>query len=278
VDEMGRAHKALISHKSLTLGLGMMLAAVTPTSALEFEGYTEPYRSINVAAEESGIVDEVLVREGEIVEAGQPLVRLNNDVHEALLAIAKQSMQAMGRLDAAKADLQLRRERLERLTSLRVEGHARQEEVDRAAAEAAVAEANLRATQEDSVTRRLEYEKIKAQMARRTVRAPMAGVVTTMHTDQGEFLAPNNPVVLTLVQIDSLLANFTLTGSQAETLTIDQEVDVRFVQNGTKTTGAVEFISPVTDAESGTVLVRVRVANSDLRFRSGARCTLSVGK
>ena len=45
-----------------------------------------------------------------------------------------------------------------------MEGHARQEEVDRAASEVAVAEANVRTAQEDLLTRRLEYEKTKAQI------------------------------------------------------------------------------------------------------------------
>jgi hypothetical protein len=36
----------------------------------------------------------------------------------------------------------------------------------------------------------------------------------------------------------------------------------------------VEFISPVIDAESGTIRVKVRVNNSENRVRSGERCTL----
>jgi multidrug efflux pump subunit AcrA (membrane-fusion protein) len=43
-----------------------------------------------------------------------------------------------------------------------------------------------------------------------------------------------------------------------------------------ETRGTVEFISPITDAESGTVLVKVRVANPHGRFRSGERCKIRV--
>jgi RND family efflux transporter MFP subunit len=275
---MKSSNKPLLGGGLLTSTLGVMLAVATPAWALDLEGYTEPYRSIHVAADETGTIDEVLVREGQIVEAGQPLVRLNCDVHEALLAIAEQNMQSEGRLDAAAADLKMRRERLAKFRSLRKEGHARQEEVDRASSEFDVAEANVRAAQEDLVTRRLEYEKIKAQIARRTVRAPIAGVVTTLHKDQGEFVAPNSPDVLTLVQIDTLLANFTLMGSQSAHLKVDQKVKVRFLEGGAQTTGIVELISPVTDAESGTVLVKLRIANPDGRFRSGERCKIRVGK
>ena len=91
-------------------------------------------------------------------------------------------------------------------------------------------------------------------------------------------MAPNNPDVLTLVQIDALLVNITLNAQQAAKLQIDETVAVRFLDNGARTTGKISFISPVTDAESGTVLVKIRVENPKGRFRSGARCKISLPK
>ena len=268
-------HKYVGKFVAVTLGLNLL--ASTGVLALEVEGYAEPYRSISVAADESGTVEEVLVIEGQSVEAGQSLMRLNSAVFEALLAIAEQNMQAQGRLDAAKADALMRSNRLEKLQSLRTEGHARQEEVDRAVSEVAVSAANVRTAQEDSMSKRLEYEKIKAQIARRTVRAPMAGVVAMLHKDQGEYIAPNSPEVLTLVQIDTLLANFTLTSYQIEKLHVGQDLEVKFIDSTHSANGIIEFISPITDAESGTVLIRVRVDNSNGRFRSGERCKIQIG-
>jgi multidrug efflux pump subunit AcrA (membrane-fusion protein) len=40
--------------------------------------------------------------------------------------------------------------------------------------------------------------------------------------------------------------------------------------------GTIEFISPVTDAESGTVRVKVRMDNRSGLFRSGQRCSLQL--
>lgn len=271
---MRQSNRQIIRVSLLVLGLLLMLSS--KSVALDLEGYAEPYRSINVAADETGTIDEVFVREGQVVQAGQPLVRLNSHVYEALLAIAEQNMNAEGRLDAAMADAVMRQDRLEKLRALRLEGHARQEEVDRASAEFAVANANVRTAQEDLVARRLEYEKVNAQISRRTVRSPMSGVVTTLHKRAGEFVAPNSPDVLTIVQIDVLLANFTMTGPQASKLSVDEKVNVRFSISGKEAMGTVDFISPVTDAESGTVLVKIRVPNSDSRFRSGERCRVQI--
>ncbi len=258
------------------LGIALLASLAVPAVGLELEGFTEPFRTINVAADETGIIEEVLVREGDAVECGQPLVRLNSDVHRSLLAISEQSMQAEGRLDAALADLHLRQERLAKLESLRAEGNARQEELDRATSECAVSEANVRTAREDRLTKKLEYERIKIQLDRRTVRAPVAGVITKMHKQLGEFVAPNSPEVLTLVQLDPLLANFTVMSEQAPQLITGQEIEVQLLPENAKSIGIVEFVAPTTDAESGTVRVKVRIENTAGRQRSGERCKIQL--
>jgi RND family efflux transporter MFP subunit len=261
---------------------GLLLLAVVGASAgtgtagpsLELEGFTEPLRTINIAAEESGIIDSVLVREGERVTTGQPLVRLNSDVHLKLLAIAEQNMNATGRLNAAQAELSLRRERFSKLESLRIEGHAREEEVRRAEGDMAVAESNVRAVQEELLTRKLEHDKLKIQYERRTIHSTFSGVVTTLHKQPGEFVAPNKPELLVLVELDFLLANFTMLTTQAQTLQVGNKLPVSFPTSSATASGIVEFIAPVTDAESGTVRVKVRIPNPDNRFRCGERCKI----
>ncbi|QDU51617.1 efflux RND transporter periplasmic adaptor subunit [Gimesia panareensis] len=252
------------------------LLVCSPLHALEMEGYTEPYRTIRVATDETGIIDEIFVREGQAVPEGAPLLRLNNEVHNALLAVAEQNMLAQGRLESARAEQELKQERLKILQSLRREGNARQEEVDRAQYESAVAKANVQTVQEDLVSRKLEYQKIKTQISRRTIRAPIAGVVSLLHKEQGEFVAPNSPETLTLVQLDQLLAYFTLTSQQAAQLHINDKIEITFKHNHSSTEGTIEYISPVTDAQSGTVLVKIRIDNQKGDFRSGERCTIQL--
>jgi len=233
---------------------GWLFCIPLPTLASELEGYTEPYRTIKVATDETGIVEKVFISEGQAVEKGVPLISLNNDIQIALLAVAKQNMNAQGRLESAKAELQLKNERLRILKSLQLEGNARQEELDRASCEVNVTKANIQAVKEDLTVRHLEYEKIKTQINRRTIRAPISGVVNLIYKEQGEFVAPNSPETMTLVQIGKLLAYFTLTPQQASQMKIDDKIKIRFCISHFKTEGTIEYISPVTDAQSGTVL------------------------
>ncbi len=80
---------------------------------------------------------------------------------------------------------------------------------------------------------------------------------------------------MTVVQVDRLLANFTLLGSQSQHFALGGEIDVT-IEGGGRAVGKVEFISPVVNAESGTVLVKVLVDNAELRFRSGQRCRIQI--
>lgn len=255
----------------------ILLAAAFETShAVEVEGFSEPNRTINVAAAETGIITRIDVEEGDYVEAEQVIAQLDDEVHQALLSVAQQSMEAKGRLDAAMAEYKLRQYRLEKFEELRASGHARQEEVDRARTEFAVSEGQLTAAQEDALIKRLEYEKTKTQLERRSIRSPISGVVTKLHKQMGEFVAPNNPEVLTLVELDPLLAVFSVMRPQAGLLQVDQKVTIRFSETNYAVEGTVQFIAPITDAESGTVRVKVRIDNPEGQYHSGDRCVITL--
>ena len=74
--------------------------------------------------------------------------------------------------------------------------------------------------------KRLEHEKAKIQVARRLVVAPLSGVVTVLHKDEGEFVAPNDPYVLEIVTLDPLLATFSVPSNEAVHLRQDEKVSV----------------------------------------------------
>ena len=189
-------------------------------------GLTEPYRTIDVAANESGVIAERYVREGQVVSKGEGLATLDCKVLSALLAIARQGMESRGRLEAAQAELQLKEDRYERFTTVFASGHARPEELQRAQTDLAIARAHLLAAEEDLVLKRLECAKINAEIERRKVLAPIDGIVSQIHKDEGEFVAPNDPSVLTIVQLDPLLAIFSLTTEQVSRLHPAQEVSI----------------------------------------------------
>ncbi|MBC7852806.1 MAG: efflux RND transporter periplasmic adaptor subunit, partial [Pirellulaceae bacterium] len=190
--------------------------------------------------------------------------------------IAAEQMKAVGRLQSAQSELELQQNKLDKLTLLREKGHARQEEVERTRADVAIARSHVLQVQEELAVRKLEHEKASLQLARRTIRAPLDGVITKTIKSEGEFVAPNDPVLITIAKLDPLLANFAVPSGQLTAIRVGGEVEVVIEASGKRVRGVVQSISPITDAASGTVPIKVRLDNPKGFFRSGERCLLTI--
>ncbi len=242
------------------------------------EGFTTPFRVLNLAAPEPGLIEELLVEEGDEVRQGDVLARLDNNVHRALLGIAKASMELEGKLKATTAEREMRAQRLKKLQRLFDAGHVHADELDRAKADYEIALGNVLTAEEQLLLKRLEHDKILAQIDRRVVRAPIDGTVTTIVKREGEFAAPNDPDVLILVQLDPLMAEFAVTRNETDELHVGKTVKVYFPSSKKTASGVVEFISPLTDAESGTIPVKVRIDNAKKKYFSGDYCLLRLNR
>jgi hypothetical protein len=91
-------------------------------------------------------------------------------------------------------------------------------------------------------------------------------------------VAPADPYVMHIVQLDRLQAVFSVPGSYAGALHAGDAVAVHMASMDAPVQGAIEFVAPITDAESGTVRVKVCLQNPDGRYRSGQRCTLRLAE
>lgn len=268
-------HRVLTAHRSGSLPAALALALALAGGqclAEDIQSFTEPYRTINLAAAESGIVIGLNVHEGDAVEKDQPLADLNQDVLKAGVEIARAHRDSVSGLKSAESELKLRSERLTKLQELRLNENASEEEVNRAQLEFEVAESRVQQVREQLEIKHLEYERIRLQLALRTVRSPIDGVVTELYRDIGEFVSPAEPVVLTIVQLNPLRATFSVPIADVKSLRKDQMIPIR-IDGVTKPVNAkVELVSPVINAESQTVRVKVELPNPGNRIRSGAKC------
>ena len=256
----------------------MVLALAGGTSfAAEIQSFTEPFRIINVAAAESGIVIGLNVEEGDAVEKDQPVADLNQDVLKASVEIARSHRDAVSGLKSGESELKLKTERLKKLQELRVGGNSSEEEVSRAVLEFEIAQARLLQVRENLEIKRLEYERFRLQLALRTVRSPIDGFVTEVFRDIGEFVSPADPVVLTIVQLNPLRATFSVPVTDVKSIRKGQTVSVRVDGVKSKVKAKVELVSPVINADSQTVRVKVELPNPGNKIRSGAKCFFDSG-
>ena len=236
------------SNKLSNLLLTALLALLAPFARADVPGYTEPYKTITVSAAEPGVIKELPVEEGTIVMQGQILARLDVAQLEA-------------ELDIAKIQAELQRTKVERLDELARSQRAAKEELDRARGDAKIRDAEIR--------------KIQAGIETRTMRSPVNGVVTEIKRDLSEAVSMTNPHVLTVVQIDRLIVNLFLPPQRSAKLTVGASAILLLGENAGRVPAVVEFISPVTDAASGTVRVKFVVANAGGKLRSGVTAFLA---
>ncbi len=238
------------------------------------EAFTEPYRDIAVAAAEMGTLADVSIQEGDTVKAGDMIATLDEKVLRASLDVARRSMTIEGTLKSAQADLEMKTTELEKMTQLHDRNHASQQEVDRVQTELRVAEARLLSVREDLEVKHLEFRRIEAQIEQRAVRSPIAGIVSEVQRESGEFVSPSDPIIARIVQLDPLLIVFSVPLSLRNEIARDQVVGLEIGDDRQSVEGTVEYVAPTPDSSNSSVRVKVRLANPDRRFQSGERTVL----
>jgi len=242
----------------------------------EVPGRLEATQSVDVLARVRGFIDEIAFADGQFVEAGALLFRIEPQQYEAAVK------QAEAALASAEAGLKLAQTRLEKVrraaeqdAATPIEVLVAEAERDQAAAQVHAAEAELERTRLD-----LSYTRVVA---------PFAGRVSESAVDLGDFVDGNARTVLTEVRsVDPIHAYAQI--SERAVLTFrdkgrklprpgdeqeipeDQRINIRLrLADGSEYAhaGYFDYVSPAIDATTGTLRVRARVPNPDAELFPG---------
>jgi membrane fusion protein (multidrug efflux system) len=209
---------------------------------LELPGHLEPNRSTEVPVEQAGSIQEILCKEGQHVEVGDTLLRLD----KTLLA---------AEYDRAEAQAVLDRQTLNRTVELVERGVLNRSQLEEAQARSIVSNAVLKLAQ--------------TNLERTTLRSPASGLLNDLLKEEGEYVSPGDAVAQ-IVQIDTLKAVLEI-----------PERDIRYVKPGTpievsvdsldglQLKGRVTFVSGVADALTRTTRVEVSLSNRRGVLHSG---------
>ncbi|KJS32535.1 MAG: membrane protein [Desulfatitalea sp. BRH_c12] len=189
-------------------------------------------RSITLRNELPGTVSQVMLIPGQIVEAGTMLVRLDVSVEEA-------------ELKAQAAQAALAQTTLKRVRQAYLKRAVSEVEVDRAAAERDVALANI--------------ARIKATIARKTIRAPFRARVGLADVHPGQYL--NAGTLLTTLQgvDDAVHVDFTVAQPVAWDLKVGQNVDVFVSGDLVPVIATIAALDARIDPATRNALVRARI-------------------
>jgi len=268
----------------------------------------EALQTVDVPALVPGRVSEVLVREGDPVRKGDPLLRLADD--ELRLAARERELEhrdAVDRAATAQIDweesqraeavqelaFQKAEREFERLEQLLAEAGRRpvsEEALD--TARFAMEQARIQRQTGVLVTRRKDlarklselavektqvtWERAQLDLSRAAVTSPIDGDVTWLELRPGEQVAAGSRVA-TVVDRGELFCSVRIPQRRLSELSLGRPVEIDAETHpGRLFTGRIEAILPVVDPIEGTVEVRVAVDDPEGALRPGAFLTARV--
>ena len=245
---------------------------VAEDSPATVECFTEPYRQVDVPATEIGVIQQIAVKEGDAVSKGQLVAKLDDEVLRNSLELARVAKDATGSLQAAVAELRARERQLESYRTLRQNENATDRELQRAETAVELAEAKVQTVREELDVRRMEFERTKSQLQKRQIQAPLDGIVVEIEKEIGEFVSPNDPVVLSIVELSRLKAVFSVPRESAAKLRVGETATVFIGVRNVRTEAVIEFVSPTSDPQSGTTRVKLGITNTSRMLPCGVIC------
>lgn len=226
------------------------------SSGPSISGTLAAIREATLRAEVAGMVTGTTVEEGQAVQAGEVLVRLDDSaIRDAVLSARSAQRTANEAVVVARRNA----ERAERLAQA---GAVAERDLEQARWTVMNAEAGLA----DATARLSSAEK---QQGKTAVRAPFGGVVSERPVSAGDVVQVGNPVA-TVVDPRRLRLEATVPVSALTVLKVGTTVDFEVSgYEGKRYTGRVERINPMLDPATRQVRIHVGIPNVTGRLVAG---------
>lgn len=219
-------------------------------------GSLEADARVRIRPEIDGHVTSVEFREGAEVEAGEVLVRLDQNKLKARVQAARATVQS------ARAEVQNLDRRLGRNDTLLAQGAISQQAYDDLRTQLNTARARLEEA-------RANLELAEQELADATIRAPFSGRTGARSFDVGDYVRVGDDL-FTLVDDDPMEIGFSVPESYLGSLHRGSPVELTVRSMPGRTfRGRVDFVSPYVDVSNRTVALKARVPNPESELRAG---------
>jgi membrane fusion protein (multidrug efflux system) len=218
-------------------------------STVSSVGSVVAVQGTEVSAEADGVVRSIAFTAGAVVDAGDELLRLDDEVERSQLRSAQ-----------AAADLaRLSYERAKRLIAQR-----------------AISQADLEQAEATSKQADAQVDNIRAVIAKKVVRAPFSGKLGIRRVSVGDFLDKGSPVV-SLQSLDPVYLEFSLPQQRLrdvrEGLAVTATVDA---YPGEEFGGEITALEPNVDAATRNVRIQATFANAHGTLKPGMFAAVEV--
>ena len=259
--------------QALAWAWGLLPAAAAAQAPLTagLDCLIQPSQTVQVGAASPGVVQVVRVERGDLVRKGQPVVQMEAQVERAALAVAREKAAQLGETQAARGATELAQRELERAANLVKDNFVSKTYYDRQRAEVEVAAGRGQQAEEKRRLAAREVELAAAQLAQRTVLAPVDGVVVERHVGPGEYV--EQKPVLRIATIDPLRVDVLVPAAAFGQIAVGSKAQVTpELLNRQARPAVVTGVDRVVDAASHTFRVRLELSNPGGRLPPGLKC------
>lgn len=221
-----------------TVTLGEITSSFKTTATLEARAEAD------VTSKANGIVESVLVEEGDYVEAGQLLAHIRDAEYRIQVA-------------QAKAELNSIQQELKRVKDMAERDMISADAYDKLRYQADMLQA--------------KYDMAALNLAETEIRAPISGYVATRYVKPGNLVRQyEQQKLFHIVALDKLQGNVYLPERELQHVRVGQSAQLHLSAFPNQVIDAsVERISPVIDTQSGTFKVVLQVPNKQDQLKAG---------
>jgi RND family efflux transporter MFP subunit len=226
------------------------LLTLTPTTirdSSEYIGTLKSRRTISIQPQVEGQLTEILVKSGDVVEAGKPLMQI--DPARQVASVNTAQATRASRL----AGLAFARQQLDRVKRLYDSGAGSKQDLDQAAANVASAQADV-----DALGAQIRQNEVQLQYYR--IVAPAKGVVGDIPVRVGDRVTTQTLLTM-LTDNEALEAYVSVPVERAGLLVPDMEVELLDSAGATLGTGHVHFIAQQVNPETQSILIKTDIHN-----------------
>lgn len=253
----------------LLLAAAAALTAGSDARAERVEGTVQPSKEVVLNAPVAAVLGTINVREGDRVEADEPLAMMDDGLQRVAVRSAQLEAESDTAIANAKLVLEDAQIQLDRIRESEDKGAASEWEVRRAALQVEVETAKLKQANEQQELAKVNLELERERLKRYGVLAPFAGRVLRVEAEAGASLTQQDPI-LSLVALDPLEAEFHLPATTYGVLRTGEQYGLSLANgDGPPIAARLINVDPVIDPASQTFRAVFEIDNADESMPAG---------
>ena len=249
----------------------MPLLLSPSAQAAQLDCLVKPEMYVELSSPVDSVLETILVDTGDYVTRGQIVATLESSIEKARVKLARLHANSVSGINNRKVQLEYAQRYDQRMADLFLKNSVSQYERDKAETEVLLAEIELKKANEENRIAQLNLELTLSQLALKTIKSPIDGIVVDRYAMVGESVSER--VIMKLAKINPLKVELIAPTEYFGLITRGMEVEIYPEQPANQVFKAtVTVVDRLIDPASGSFTVRMELPNPDDLLVGGVNC------